>query len=137
MKWIKRTAWFLLLSLGLFTIYANMESRPMHAKVQEVDWLIVDVQTEVDPASKKMLEQKYAALEGMSSVVLNPEQNRMCFSFNNEKLSKLKLMEKLVQDQLNPKIPEFGEVKTNGPQCPIPMDWILKFEKIKFAFNFR
>ncbi|MCC7028517.1 MAG: hypothetical protein IT265_16270 [Saprospiraceae bacterium] len=137
MKLVKRFGLFLFFSFLLFIIYANMESRPLHAKVPEVDWLIVDIECNLELKDKMNIEKKYASVYGISTCVLNSDHNRMSFSFFKSQTKKENIINMLNADGLNPKIPSFNNMVASSPQCPVPMSWILNFEKFKYAFNFR
>ena len=118
---------------GLFLIYANANPKPMHAYAPPTGILFYELDTQPEKATS--LESKIESMDGVTSCSYSPETNRMSILFNPEKCSAQGLNEVIESENIKFKTPEIeGE---SGPECPIPHAYIEKFEKIKYALNFR
>lgn len=123
---------------GALIVYANWETPPMHARVKPVKFVIYEVSGIPDSLSARQLENTLARTPGVSAAVINHRAKLMSLSFHEDEVSEQTLRHIATdQDTYQLSTPEYGNVEASGPQCPIPMSYILAFERIKYALCFR
>lgn len=116
-----------------FLVYANAESKPMHAYAPATGILFYELEN--DQAEAFSLETKIEKMKGVTACSYSPETNRMSILFNPENCTEEQLNSLIKKENIKYKSPEIqGE---SGPECPIPHGYIQKFEQLKYALNFR
>jgi hypothetical protein len=132
-KLFLNTSLLFLTLLSAFTIYANLEPKPLHANAEPTDMVLLDLDS--SPKQGFNLANKIRDIEGVTSCTYSSESKRISVLFNPKKCSGQMLKGIINGNGIQSKIPEFeGEA---AAQCPIPHTFINRFEKIKYAFNFR
>lgn len=121
--------------LGSFFVYANLEEPPLHASVKPVSMTILRAN---DVKNKKTnIEKSLKEAQGITAFTVNPESNLVSITFDPEIISKQKLQEIVGKSAPQTKVANFDSNEPSGPQCPVPMEYILKFERLKYAFCIR
>jgi hypothetical protein len=116
-----------------FLVYSNWSPKPLHASAPEIDFLLIEVKNE-----DKQIENffiKLRALDGVSTCSYSEKSKHLSIIFFPDIINRPSLIELLRVNDITYNFPQFeGE---SGPQCPIPHTYLMKFEKAKYAFNFR
>jgi hypothetical protein len=134
-KSIKIIGFFILGSFASFFVYANLESKPLHANASPADIFILKVEKPLNNEERMALKNEFESVVGISSF----SSNGLLVSvvFNPEKMSREALKLKLDGKMLTYEKASFENRESNSPQCPVPHGYILAFEKFKYALNIR
>jgi copper chaperone CopZ len=138
LKSLKPTGYTVLGLFVVFIIYANWEPAPLSNQVKPVSIAMLSVKGLTDQLKAKELQGQVDKLKGVTAATANVESEMISITFDPETTTEATLSSFVKQaTNLNvvPKV--FELVGPPSPQCPVPMGYILAFEKVKYAFCFR
>lgn len=138
LKVIKISSVICLTLFATLLVYANWETPPMHARVKPVRLVVYQIAGMADSLAAKRLESQLSTTTGVSAAVVNYDAKIMSLSFHEDEVSESELREIAgFNGKYQLSIPNYESVESSGPQCPVPMEYILTFERIKYALCFR
>lgn len=123
--------------LFIWTVYANLEAKPMHAYAPSASLMVLDVPSYLSPLDSISITQELSTQDGISAIVFNSDIKRLSIMYHENITNKKNIMNILHQTDHTFVNPDFGSTDPNLPQCPIPAEWFTKLEKWKYAFCFR
>lgn len=118
-----------------FVVYANLEPAPMHTYVKPISMTILKVDDLKTPTEIQLRVSKAA---GVTACTANPTSQLVSITFYPDETSAnqlSQLVEKLTQSSV--KKASYDDVEPSGPQCPVPLSYIMAFERAKYALCFR
>jgi hypothetical protein len=134
----KKTVYTLLGLFVAFVVYANLEPAPLSNQVKPVSIAMLSVKGLTDQSRAKELQSKVDKLSGVTASTANVESQMISITFHPDETSD-KILSSFVSEathlSVSPKV--FELVGSPAPQCPVPMGYILAFQKVKYAFCFR
>lgn len=135
MKILKFTILSFAVILGSFFVYANLEEPPLHASVKSVSMTILKTENVI--SKKTDIEKVLKNTQGITAFAINNESNLVSITFDPEMITNQKLQEIVEKSAPQTQLANFDSSEPSGPQCPVPMEYILKFERLKYAFCIR
>ncbi len=136
-KGIKITFYsFATIFLGLL-IYANWQPKPLHAYAKDSQLSIYQLKKTATEQDLQRINDELEQVKGISAVAGNTESQMLSVVFHPDEISENDVKTWLVKENI-----EFEKVdfSTDGPpaaECPVPHEYIMGFQKIKYALNFR
>lgn len=118
-----------------FVVYANLEPAPMHAYVKPISMTILKVEDIKTPTE---IQQRVSKAAGVTACTANPTSQLVCITFDPEETSAQQLSQlvgKLTKSSVQKAT--YDDVEPSGPQCPVPLSYIMAFERAKYALCFR
>lgn len=125
------------IALVSFFIYANLDTKPMHAYAKPTGIELFEVKEGLNDQRIEELNTKIEAIEGITAFAGNAESKIISVLYNPEKINQKKITEILIDENLTLEKPSFGPKDPNVAECPVPYGYILQFQKLKYAFNIR
>ncbi len=123
---------------GSFVVYANLEPAPLHARAVPVTMTILRVNNELPQTKYDEVRRNIETETGVTACAANAENKIVSITFDPEKSTILALQEKVAQiTKSTVEKAVFENVSSSGPQCPVPQEYIIAFERVKYAFCFR
>jgi hypothetical protein len=121
----------------IFGIYANWEPKPLHAYAKATQLSIFKLTKMADDKSLEQINDNLEKKAGISAVAGNSKSQMLSVVFYPDLIKENEVKNLLKNENLSF---EKANFEINGPaaaQCPVPAEYILQFEKIKYALNFR
>jgi hypothetical protein len=120
-----------------FVVYANWEPKPLHAYAKDSQLSIYQLEKPATEQDLKRINDELEQVKGVSAVAGNTESQMLSVVFHPDEIS-----ENDVKSWLTAKKIDFGKAdfSIDGPpaaECPVPHEYIMGFQKIKYALNFR
>lgn len=134
----KRVGYTLLGLFLAFVVYANLEPAPMHSYVKPISMTIFKVDGLTSPEQVNSVKEKVSLHNGVTACGANPVSELVSITFDPDQTSEGSLR-KLVGNITGRPV-QAAVFKTDGPpspQCPVPQEYIMAFEKVKYALCFR
>lgn len=137
-KTLKTSAYTLAILFGAFVVYANWEPAPMHAYVKPISMTILKVDGLTDLGEANEVKEKVSKTSGVTACAANPASQLVSITFDPEQTSAQSLTQ-LVSNITSTDVQNasFEGVEPSGPECPVPHEYILAFERAKYALCFR
>lgn len=136
-KGIKITFYsFATIFLGLL-IYANWQPKPLHAYAKDSQLSIYQLKKTATEQDLKRINDELEQVKGISAVAGNTESQMLSVVFHPDEISENDVKTWLVKENIEFEKADFS---TDGPpaaECPVPHEYIMGFQKIKYALNFR
>ena len=121
-----------------FVVYANLEPAPMHAYVKPIKMTIFKVEGLTNPALVNNTRERVSQLEGVTACAANPVSEMVSITFDPDQTSETSLHQMVKNiTHLPVQTAVFESTEPSGPQCPVPQEYILAFEQVKYAFCIR
>nr|WP_293842079.1 heavy-metal-associated domain-containing protein [uncultured Arsenicibacter sp.] len=121
---------------GLLT-WANWEAPPLHAQAKPVGVALLKVDGLTDEAKAAGIRREIDELPGVTACSANPASRLVGVTYDTDIITEKELTA-FVKKQFNEvSLPSVEEPAVKGPQCPVPMEYILKMERLKYALCFR
>lgn len=136
-KGIKITLYsFAAIFLGLM-VYANWQPKPLHAYAKDSQLSIYQLKKTATEQDLQKINDELEQVAGISAVAGNTESQMLSVVFHPDEIT-----EKDVKTWLSEKniAIEKADFSIDGPpaaECPVPHEYIMGFQKIKYALNFR
>lgn len=137
-KITKISAYSLLGLFSAFVVYANLEPAPMHAYVKPISMTILKIDGLETQAQANDIRQHVSEVAGVTACSANITSKLVSITFDPDQTtaaSLSKFVGKLTQQPVQNA--SFEGVESSGPQCPVPLSYIMAFERVKYAFCFR
>ncbi|MFN3783391.1 MAG: hypothetical protein ACK4R6_05710 [Spirosomataceae bacterium] len=134
---IQITGYLFLGLFGVFLIYANAESKPAHAQAKAVHMIVVEVANELSEKDLQNLSLYLGGMPGVTAVQTSDESKKISILFEKEAVTSEKLLSGIEEMGIDVKPVVFEKQASDSPECPVPAEYIQKFEQIKYSFNFR
>lgn len=118
-----------------FVVYANLEPAPMHAYVKPISMTILKVE---DIKTPTKIQQIISQAAGVTACTANPTSQLVSITFDPDETSAQQLSQlvgKLTKSSVQKA--SYDDVEPSGPQCPVPLSYIMAFERAKYALCFR
>jgi len=128
---------FALLFIAL-VVYANLEPAPMHAHVKPIDMTIVKVSGLQKTTNATSIQSKISELPGVTACTVNPTSELVSVTFDPDQTDAAKInsfVGKYTEKSVSKA--SFAGIEASGPQCPVPLSYIMAFERMKYALCFR
>ena len=136
-KGIKITFYsFATIFLGLL-IYANWQPKPLHAYAKDSQLSIYQLKKTATEQDLLRINDELEQVKGISAVAGNTESQMLSVVFHPDEISENDVKTWLVKENIEFEKADFS---TDGPpaaECPVPHEYIMGFQKIKYALNFR
>lgn len=135
---VKVTAYSLLGIFSAFVVYANLEPAPMHAYVKPISMTILKMDGLKSEEQAADLRTQVSKATGVTACSANPSSQLVSITFDPDQTSANYLsnfVEKVTQQPVQNA--SFEGIEPSGPQCPVPLSYILAFERMKYAVCFR
>jgi copper chaperone CopZ len=129
------------LSAGIFSafvIYANLEPAPMHAYVKPISMTILKAEGLTTQAVAAHIRREVEKTPGVTACSANPVGQLVSITFDPDQTSSTALSQyvsTLTKKQV--RAASFEGMEPSGPQCPVPLSYIMAFERLKYTFCFR
>ncbi len=135
---MKITAYSLFGLFLAFVVYANLEPAPMHAYVKPISMTILKVDGLKKQAYANEIRQQVSKVTGVTACSANPTSELVSITFDPDQISAASLSQ-LVRNLTQKPVhnASFEGVESSGSQCPVPLSYIMAFERVKHAFCFR
>lgn len=137
MKILKTSLKIIVSLLVLWTLYANLGTKPMHAYAPSAVLVVMDIPSLSYSVDSIAISENLNGQEGISAFAINRNIKRISIMYHDKITSKEKILNMLKSTKHQFVDSDFGPTDTSLPQCPVPADWILAFENWKYAFCFR
>lgn len=137
-KALKRVAFTVSLLFLAFFIYANLEPAPMHAYVKPIKMAIFKVDGLTDANQVSDISKRVSQLIGVTACAANPVSELVSITFDPDQTSETVLQQMV--GNITRKTVQTAVFKSDGPeapQCPVPQEYVMAFEKAKYALCFR
>ncbi|MFN8348643.1 MAG: heavy-metal-associated domain-containing protein [Spirosomataceae bacterium] len=127
--------------LGLFVAfvgYANLEPAPMHAYVKPISMAILKADGLTSQEAAAHIRQEVGKTPGVTACSANPAAQLVSITFDPDQTSAASLSQfvsKLTKKRVQKA--SFAGIEPTGPQCPVPLSYIMAFERLKYTFCFR
>ena len=132
-----------LIGLSLLTllvsllVWANWEEPPLHAQAKPVNAVLFRADNLTTEAAASQLQQLVENLPGVTACAANPVSQLVGVTFYADQISE-KQLESIIRSKFRLlSKPSFAGEEPTGPQCPVPAEYILKLEQLKYALCFR
>lgn len=121
-----------------FFVYSNWEEPPMHTYVRPVRLVVYEIKKLPNDSAATQLQHQLETTQGVTAAVVNRAGGLASISFHEDEVSETALKTILSGQGNYPlNIPPRSNVEDNRPQCPIPHEYILAFENLKWSLNLR
>lgn len=135
---IKVTGYSLAGLFSAFVVYANLEPAPMHAYVKPISMTILKVDGFTSENQAVDIRTQVSKAMGVTACSANPASQLVSITFDPDQTSAdnlSKFVGNLTQQPVQNA--SFEGIEPSGPQCPVPLSYIIAFEQVKYAFSFR
>lgn len=132
---IQITGYLFLGLFGVFLIYANAESKPAQAKT--IHMIVVEVADEPSEKDLQNLSLFLGGVPGVRAVQTSEESKKFSIFFEREVVTPENLISGIEEMGIDVKPIVFEKQASDSPECPVPAEYIQKFEQLKYSFNFR
>jgi hypothetical protein len=135
---LKKTGYTLLGLIVAFVVYANLEPAPLSNQVKPVSIAMLSVKGLTDNIKAKDLQSQVDKLAGVTASTASAESQMISVTFHPDETTE-EILSSFVGKATNLSVTRkvFELVGPPAPQCPVPMGYILAFQKVKYAFCFR
>lgn len=141
MNVLRKTAivagWTGLLCLTGLLTWANWEAPPLHAQAKPVGVALLKVDGLQDEAKATRIREEIDQLQGVTACSANPASQLLGVTYDTDVITEKELTAFVKKQFTQVSLPSVEETPVKGPQCPVPMEYILKMEKLKYALCFR
>lgn len=121
-----------------FVVYANLTPAPMHARVKPISMTILKVDGLDTDKEANVIRNRVSKTSGVTACSANTASKIVSITFDPDQTSATTLS-KLVGNLTGKTVENasFDSIEAAGPQCPVPLSYIIAFERVKYAFCFR
>jgi hypothetical protein len=120
-----------------FMIYANWQPKPLHAYAKDSQLSIYQLQNRATEQDLRKINDELEQVEGISAVAGNTESQMLSVVFHPDEISESEVKSWLSNKNIDFEKADFSVEGSPAAQCPVPHGYIMAFEKIKYALNFR
>lgn len=129
--------WGLLAMFVTLLVWANWEEPPLHAQAKPVNAVLFRAEGLTTEASANQVRQLLENLPGVTACAANPASQLVGVTFYADQITENELKSTIQSRFRLLSKPSFASHEPTGPQCPIPAEYILMLEQIKYSFCFR
>lgn len=136
-KGIKITIYGLASLFVAFVVYANCQPKPLHAYAKDSQLSIYKLKKPANEQDLKKINDELEQVAGISAVAGNTESQMLSVVFHPDEITETDVKNWLFEKNISF---EKADFTTDGPpaaECPVPHEYIMGFQKIKYALNFR
>ncbi len=122
--------------LGLL-VYANWQPKPLHAYAKDSQLTIYQLKKTATEQDLQKINDELEQVAGISAVAGNTESQMLSVVFHPDEITESDVKNWLAEKNIGIDKADFT---TDGPpaaECPVPHEYIMGFQKIKYALNFR
>lgn len=135
---IKVAGYSLLGIFSAFVVYANLEPAPMHAYVKPISMTILKVDGLKSEEQANEVRTEVGKATGVTACSANPASHLVSITFDPDQTSAEYLSNFVGKVTKQPvQNASFEGIEPSGPQCPVPLSYIMTFERMKYAVCFR
>lgn len=129
---------FMSIFLIVFTVYANIDTPPLHYYAPESEMQMYRIESFGQKGNPTNIKTEVLALDGVTACAVNEQSKILAVTFYPQKNSSEKLQNYLT-NQLGLTLSKatFPKMGNNAKECPVPLGYILAIEKLKYALCFR
>jgi cation transport ATPase len=110
----------------------------MHAYVKPISLTILKVDGLKNQEQATEIRQYVSKMKGVTACSANPVSELVSITFDPDQTSGASLSQLVTNFTQKPvQNASFEGVESSGPQCPVPLSYIIAFERVKYAFCFR
>jgi len=137
-KTMKVVGYSLLGIFSAFVVYANLEPAPMHTYVKPISMTILKMDGLKSEEQAADLQTQVSKATGVTACSANPASQLVSITFDPDQTSANYLSNFVEQITQQPvQNASFEGIEPSGPQCPVPLSYIMAFERMKYAVCFR
>ncbi len=136
-KGIKITLYSLAAMFLGFVVYANWQPKPLHAYAKNSQLSIFQLKNKASEQDLQRINDDLEQVGGISAVAGNTESQMLSVVFHPDEISETEVKKWLVEKSIAFDKADFSIDGPPAAQCPVPHEYIMGFEKIKYALNFR
>ncbi len=120
-----------------FVVYANWEKPSLAESLQlkPIELRVFNLVGAITPYDSLRLSEAMLVQKGITAVCINAAQKTLSVTFYPDQTTEKQLMLRLASVKIQAQKVDFSAVQ--GPQCPIPMQYIDYFTNAKRALCFR
>ena len=136
-KGIKITLYsFAAMFLGLL-VYANWQPKPLHAYAKDSQLSIYQLKKPATEQDLQRINDELEQVKGISAVAGNTESQMLSVVFHPDEISENDVKTWLTEKNIGFDKADFSIDGPPAAECPVPHEYIMGFQKIKYALNFR
>lgn len=120
-----------------FVVYANWQPKPLHAYAKDSQLSIYQLKKTATEQDLQKINDELEQVKGISAVAGNTDSQMLSVVFHPDEISENDVKAWLAEKNI---AFDKAEFTTSGPpaaECPVPHEYIMGFQKIKYALNFR
>lgn len=136
-KGIKITIYSLASLFVAFVIYANWQPKPLHAYAKDSQLSVYQLKKTATEEDLEKINTDLEKIPGISAVAGNTESQMLSVVFHPDEISEPEVKSWLSNKNIEFEKADFSIDGPPAPQCPVPHEYIMAFEKVKYALNFR
>ena len=127
---------FTAIFLGLM-VYANWQPKPLHAYAKDAQLSIYQLKKTANEQDLEKINNKLEKVQGISAVAGNTQSQMLSVVFHPDEISESDVKTWLVNENIEFENANFTIDGPPAAECPVPHAYIMGFQKIKYALNFR
>ena len=136
-KGIKITLYsFAAIFLGLL-VYANWQPKPLHAYAKDSQLSIYQLKKTATEQDLQKINDELEQVAGISAVAGNTESQMLSVVFHPDEITENEVKNWLSEKNIAIEKADFSIDGPPAAECPVPHEYIMGFQKIKYALNFR
>ena len=136
-KGIKITLYsFITIFLGIL-VYANWQPKPLHAYAKDSQLSIYQLKKTATEQDLEKINNKLEKVHGISAVAGNSQSQMLSVVFDPDEISENDVKIWLIKENIDFEKADFAIDGPPAAECPVPHTYIMAFQKIKYALNFR
>jgi hypothetical protein len=120
-----------------FVIYANWQPKPLHAYAKDSQLSIYQLQKTATEEDLERINNDLEKIPGISAVAGNTESQMLSVVFHPDEISESDVKSWLLNKNIAFEKADFSIDGPPAAECPVPHEYIMAFEKVKYALNFR
>ena len=141
MRIVKMAAYTLgcvgLVCLVSLLVWANWEKPSLHAQVKPIGVTLLKVDGLQQETQAQQIRQQIEKMPGVTACSANPVSQLIGITYDTDLLTESQLRSVIESHFKQVTKPNFDSEQPSGPQCPVPAEYILKMERLKYALCFR
>lgn len=127
---------FAAIFLGLL-VYANWQPKPLHAYAKDSQLSIYQLKKTATEQDLQKINDELEQVAGISAVAGNTESQILSVVFHPDEITENEVKNWLSEKNIAIEKADFSIDGPPAAECPVPHEYIMGFQKIKYALNFR
>ncbi|MCP9755589.1 hypothetical protein EGI26_10520 [Lacihabitans sp. CCS-44] len=136
-KGIKITIYGLASLFVAFVVYANSQPKPLHAYAKDSQLSVYQLKKPATEQDLQKINDELEQVQGISAVAGNTESQMLSVVFHPNEITETDVKKWLSEKSISFEKADFTTVGPPAAECPVPHEYIMGFQKIKYALNFR